>query len=512
MDESAGESAPGVHDHPIPDPPSDINKLLNLIDCDEVSKLVETLQTSLVIHDRNITQTVREQDSMCKTVRLLAAGIAQKLPRSYKLAMKSDESEEWRQACDKEIAMLRRMKVWEEVDLPDGKRAVSSKWVFNKKSNSDGVVTKYKSRFVVCGFSQEQGVDFNETFAPTARFSSLMILFAIKVKKGWIIKGFDVVSAYPHSPIEEEIYILPPDGYPCSDPSKVLLLRRALYGTKQAARCWWKFFSKVLSKIGCSYCVNDQSLYVLKHQSETAVIWIHVDDGQICALGQNIINHIRKALEQSFELVWQDEVDQIVGVKVDVRRDGIFLSQPHLTRTILEENGFMTSSAATPMVAGLILATAAEGAAPIDQSKYLSVIGSLSYLAVGTRPDIAFTVNYLARFSAKPQNEHWVALKHLLRYLSGSRNEGILLKNDDVNGELEVFCDSNWGGEYSRSTHGFVIFLFGCPVSWMSRRQGCVATSTCHAEYMALGMTARETVWVINVIEELIGVKMKAII
>lgn len=164
------------------------------------------------------------------------------------------------------------------------------------------------------------------------------------------------------------------------------------------------------------------------------------------------------------------------------------------------------------MVAGLVLTTAADDAVPVDQSKYLLLMGSLSYLAVGTRPDIAFTVNYLACFSARPQAEHWTALKHLLCYVSGSRNEGILFKNTDVNGGLEVFCDSNWGGENSRSTHGYIIFLYGCTVGWMSRRHACVATSTCHAEYMALGTTARETVWVINVIEELIRVKMKAVV
>lgn len=253
---------------------------------------------------------------------------------------------------------------------------------------------------MVRGFNQEQGVDFNETFAPTARFSSLMILFAIKVKKGWHLRGFDVVSAYPHSPIDEEIYILPPDGYPCTNPGHVLKLCRALYGTKQAARCWWKFFSKVLSGIGCAYCVNDQSLYVLKHKEEVAVVWIHVDDGQICASSLTIINYIRKALEQSFELVWQDKVDQIVGVKITESSSGVFLSQPNLTRSILEDNGFMTSAAATPMVAGLQLVTADVNMNPVDQSKYLLLIGLLSYLAVGTRPDIALSVNYLARFSA----------------------------------------------------------------------------------------------------------------
>lgn len=108
------------------------------------------------------------------------------------------------------------------------------------------------------------------------------------------------------------------------------------------------------------------------------------------------------------------------------------------------------SSATTPMVAGLQLETAKAGAVPVDASKYLSVIGSLSYLAVGTLPDLAFTVNYLARFSACPQTTHWTLVKHLLRYLNSTLNDGLWFKHGDVNGRLEVFCDANWGGEGSR--------------------------------------------------------------
>lgn len=309
---------------------------------------------------------------------------------------------------------------------------------------------------MVRGFNQEQGADFNKIFAHTTQFSSLMILFAIKMKKNGALKGFDVVSAYPHSPIEEGMYILPPDGYPCWDSSKVLLLRYALYGTKQAACCWSKFFPKVFLVMGCSYCVNDQSLSILKYQNDVAIIWIHVDNGQICALSIGIINHIRRALETPFELVWQDEVDQMVGVKIQNCQDGIFLSQPHLTQTILEDNGFLMLNAATPMVAGLLLKTASKDSVAMDQTKYLSMIGSLSYLAVGTRPDIEFTVNYLVCFSDKPQTDHWTALKHFLRYLSETRMEGILFKNNDVNEDLEVHCDSNWGGKASRSTHGYI--------------------------------------------------------
>lgn len=478
---------------PIPDRRSSISKLLNKVECPE-EELLKALKISYDLSDSSISESIRKQDCVVKEVMALAAGISQKLPRTYNAAMKDDESELWKKACVQEIDMLRSMGVWEEVRLPAGKRAVSSKWVFNRKCDANGVVTKHKTRFVVQGFDQQEGVDFQEMFAPTARFASLMIMFAMGFKKKWHVRGFEVVSAYPHSPINEEIYVKPPEGFPCASSGMVLRLRRALYGTKQAARCWWKFFSKVLIGIGCAFCASDQSLYVLRYKSDTAILWIHVDDGQICASSLEIVGYIRKALEKSFKLVWQDCVDQIVGIKVEHRTEGLFLSQPHLTRSILSDQGFETSSASTPMVASLQLETAAAGSTPLEASRYLSIIGSLSYLAVGTRPDIAFSVNYLARFSACPQKEHWTAVKHLLRYLSSTIDDGIWFWYGDVNGKLDVYCDANWGGEGSRSTHGYVIFLYGCPVGWASRRQSCVATSTCHAEYMALGTATREVV------------------
>lgn len=133
----AQDDAPRKTDEPIPDPPSDINKLLNYADGDAFSNLVTILET-LKLDDARITERVREQDTLSESVRVLAAGLANKLPRSYKLAMKGVESDQWGAACDKEIEMLRRMKVWKEVELPTGKRAVSSKWVFGKKKTRTG--------------------------------------------------------------------------------------------------------------------------------------------------------------------------------------------------------------------------------------------------------------------------------------------------------------------------------------------------------------------------------------
>lgn len=509
LDESDGGVT--ATSRPIPDPTSSssIDRILNsLSTCgidQEIKDLFQALSMEFRLEDTSFTTTVRDQDERVNMIQLMAAGIAMNLPRSYKEAINGEHGDEWKLACDKEIEMLTRMKVWDVVSLPKDQAVVSTKWVFAYKFNSEGEITKRKSRFVVRGFTQKEGIDFKEPFAPTARFTSLMILFSVSVKKKWHIRGFDIVAAYPHSPIDEAIYIKPAEGYELEDPTKVLKLNRALYGTKQAAQCWWKYFSTVLSGMGCKYCINDQSFYVLHYKGDTALLWIHVDDGALCGSSLTILGFIRESLLKFFEVTWTEKLTQIVGIKVDHTSKGIFLSQPTLTNSILETCGFPTSRVSTPMIANLKLETSDETSTVIEGNKYLSILGSLSYLAIGTRPDLSFAVNFLARFSSKPNKDHWNAIKHLLRYVSGTKNEGILFQANSDDTSLVTYCDANWGGEFSRSTHGFIVMLFGNPISWASRRQGCVATSTCHAEYMALGVAARESIWIQNLLTDVFG-------
>lgn len=244
---------------------------------------------------------------------------------------------------------------------------------------------------------------------------------------------------------------------------------------------------------------------MLTYKGDTAILWIHVDDGAICGSSENIFCFIRTSLLKSFEISWSDRLEQIVGSKIGQTERGIFLSQPSLTRSILESNGFMNSRVSTPMVANMKLETRHELNGGIDASKYLLILGSLSYIAIGTRPDISFAVNYLARFLSKPDETHWTALKHLIRYLSGTQNDGIMFEGGHGETDLVVYCDASWGGEFSRSTHGFVVFLYGNPISWASRQQSFVATSTCHAEYMALGVASRESLWIQSLLTDIFG-------
>lgn len=242
----------------MPDRPSSISKLLNCLNCDEEG-LLEVLEVSYDLTDDSISRGIREQDRLVREVQAMAAGISQKLPRTYNAAMKSKESELWRAACQREIDMLVLMGVWEEVDLPAGKHAVTSTWVFNRKCDANGKVVKYKTRFVVRGFDQREGIDFQGTFAPTARFASLMIMFAICVKRRWHVRGFDVVSAYPHSPIDEELYIEPAEGFLCKSGNRVLRLKKALYkllgaGGNFPQKSWWEWVAHSARAINHSMC------------------------------------------------------------------------------------------------------------------------------------------------------------------------------------------------------------------------------------------------------------------
>jgi hypothetical protein len=127
-------------------------------------------------------------------------------------------------------------------------------------------------------------------------------------------------------------------------------------------------------------------------------------------------------------------------------------------------------------------------------------------LAVGTRPDISFAVNFLARFSAKPSVNHWKGLRHLINYIAGSTDLALCLyPKCDILNPLQIYCDASWGGEFSRSTYGVLINFMGCPVLWVSRRQATVAASTCHAEYMALGSATRHTLWVRHLLKDILG-------
>ena len=179
-----------------------------------------------------------------------------------------------------ELDALHKTGTWDLVDLPPGKSAIGCKWIYKIKTRSDRTVDRYKARLVARGFTQEYGIDYEETFAPVARLSSVRTLIAIYATRRWPLFQMDVKNAFLNGELSEEVYMKLPPGYsqPPGFPNRVCRLRRALYGLKQAPRAWFEKFSSTISQHGFSGSSYDTTLFLRRSDHGTTILLLYVDD------------------------------------------------------------------------------------------------------------------------------------------------------------------------------------------------------------------------------------------
>jgi hypothetical protein len=199
-------------------------------------------------------------------------------PNTYKQAMKSPDAVLWRKAAEEEINSLLANGTWELVPLPEGKKAIGSRWVFKVKKNADGSIERYKARLVAKGFSQRPGLDYNEVYAPTFRMASIRTIIALAAKHDYHLHSIDITSAFPNGDLEEEIYMEQPHGFVQIGPKHVCRLRKALYGLKQSARQWNKKLHATLTKLGYKRLESDRSVYVYAKNGVLIIIPVFIDD------------------------------------------------------------------------------------------------------------------------------------------------------------------------------------------------------------------------------------------
>ncbi|POW17500.1 hypothetical protein PSHT_06371 [Puccinia striiformis] len=391
------------------------------------------------------------------------------VPDNIHQAFSSPESSEWRKAVELELGQLEKLEVWEVVESRKGIKVIGARWVFALKRDTEGKITRFKARYVARGFNQRPGTDCGDTYAPTASLNTLRLLFSIAAQMGMKMHSFDVSSAYLYSPIEEEVYVKPPTELRPELRGKVLRLKKALYGTKQAGRCWWLHFKTILNGLNFTTSEVESSLYVYKRDDVSIFIWMHVDDGLVVSNSEAAMEELREALQKQLEVKWKTHVDQIVGINVHEKLNGIFLEQ-NLLATQVVTNYCRPND-------------------PVNVTDFRSVLGSLMYLACGTQPDIAYAVNMLARYSSRPSEEHWTTLDHLVGYVKKNPRRAInFSQGEDA---VKLYVDAGWGGEHERSTTGFILQHCGNPITWGSKRQDVVAMSTCAAEYVALSIATQ---------------------
>jgi hypothetical protein len=426
-------------------------------------------------------------------------------------ALQTDEKDQWQRAIQDEFDSLTKNNTWTLVkDMPPGRKAIGCRWVFKKKLNSDGSVSRYKARLVAKGYSQRYGVDYGETYAPVAKFTSIRTILALSTALDLEIHQMDVKTAFLNGDLEEEIYMDVPEGL-SAPPGTKCKLNRTLYGLKQSPRMWHKRLDQYLKSQGFIALISDPSLYKRCNEDKLVIIAVYVDDLLILSNNTTTLQEVKKSLADTFEMSDEGDIDGKTHLGIRVRRDranrSLTLDQETYTKSILKRfNMEDCNSVVTPLNPGVKLTKRSEDAEqlPVDPNYYQQIVGSLMYLMLGTRPDIAAAVGIVSQFTSDPTREHLKATKHILRYLKGSMDLSLCYDgNNEPN--LQGYSDADWGNDPNsrRSISGYIYMLNAGAISWSSKRQPTVALSSTEAEYMALTHATKEAIWLRTLLKEL---------
>lgn len=442
-----------------------------------------------------------------RTNSLYAIGKCNTNPETIDEALGSHDSARWRKSMNEEFQSLIKNRTWDLVDLPVGRRPIKSKWVFCIKRDQHGNIDKYKSRLVAKGCSQKFGIDYNETFSPVVRYSSLRLILACAVEYGLYVHQMDVTTAYLNGNLSEDIYMAQPELFvDVKNPNKVCKLNKTIYGLKQAGREWNAKLDSVLKSIGFKQCNSDSCVYTMNIKQQRNIIAVYVDDILLAISSEQLLNKIKQQISSEFAVVDKGPVSYYLGMEIRCERNTISVSHKQFICELLKEHGMAeTRSCSTPLDPGQRFkrCTDCSGCSFVDTKRYQSLIGSLMYLGISTRPDIAHSVSKLAQFNTNPHAEHLAAAKHILRYLFSTMNTKILFKRTGQN--LVAYADADWAGscDERKSYTGYTFVLAGASITWESRKQQTVALSSTEAEYMALCAASKETVYLRNFLKEL---------
>ncbi|GJW47138.1 putative ribonuclease H-like domain-containing protein [Tanacetum coccineum] len=335
--------------------------------------------------------------------------------------------------------------VWTLVDLPNGKRAIGTKWVYRNKKDERGIVIKNKARLVAQGYTQEEGIDYDEVFAPVAIIEAIRLFLAYASFKDFVVYQMDVKSAFLYGKIEEEVYVCQPPGFEDPDfPDRVYKVEKALYGLHQAPRAWYETLSTYLLDNGFQRGKIDKTLFIRRDKGDILLVQVYVDDIIFGSTKKSLCTEFEKMMHKKFQMSSMGELTFFLGLQVKQKEDGIFISQDKYVTEILKKFGFTdVKTASTPMETQKLLLKDEDGK-EVDVYLYRSMIGSLMYLT-SSRPDIMFAVCACARYQVNPKVSHLHAVKRIFRYLKGQPKLGLWYLKDSPF-DLVADIDSDYAG------------------------------------------------------------------
>ncbi|GJY86604.1 retrovirus-related pol polyprotein from transposon TNT 1-94 [Tanacetum coccineum] len=323
----------------------------------------------------------------------------------------------WIDAMQEEIHEFQELEVWELVPCLDKVLLIKLKWIYKVKMDEFSGVLKNKARLVAQGFRQEEGIDFEESFAPVARIEAIRIFVANATHKNMTIYQMDVKTAFLNGELKEEVYVSQPEGFVDQDnPSHVYKLKKALYGLKQAPRAWYDMLSSFLISQHFSKGAVDPTLFTRQAGNDLLLVQIYVDDIIFASTNTAMCNEFANQMTTKFKMSMMGQMSFFLGLQISQSPRGIFINQSKYASKIVKKYGLLTTdSVDTPLVEKSKLDEDLQGK-QIDATLYRGMIGSLMYLT-SSRSDLIHAVCLCAWYQVKPTEKHLQAVKWIFRYL-----------------------------------------------------------------------------------------------
>ncbi|KAG8502689.1 hypothetical protein CXB51_000482 [Gossypium anomalum] len=405
--------------------------------------------------------------------------------------MKSQDSAFWKEAINDEMDSIMGNQIWILIDLPPGSKPIGYKWIFKKKMKVDGTIQKFKARFVAKGFTQKQCINYFDTYALVEMIATIRLLISLTSIYNLVVHQMDVKTAFLNGKLEEEVYMEQLEGFVVpGQKHKVCKLVKSLYGLKQAPKQWNQKFDNVILASGHKINEPEKCIYSKFENGKGVIICLYIDDMLIFGTDLEKMENTKKFLLNNFAMKDMGVVDVILGIKITRDESTIVLSQSHYIEKVLKKFDLLNCiSASTPMDPQIKLVSNA--GRKIDQLKYASLIDFLMYIMTCTRPDIAYVVGKLSRYTSNPSSLHWQALNRVLRYLKKTINYGLCYNG--YPSVLEGYSDASWitSLEDHAFTSGWIFVLGVEAISWGSKKQTCITDSTMAVEFIVLAAASK---------------------
>lgn len=449
----------------------------------------------------------RTRSKTNETALMVHANFADDEPRTVEEALSGEHAQQWKTAMEEEIQALKNNNTWVMVPKPENRKIIGCKWVLKIKRGSNGNIERFKARLVAQGYTQIEGIDYFETFAPVARLTTFRLLIAVASMNNWEIHQSDVSNAYLNGELSEEIFMHQPPKMDVGELSQVCKLKKSLYGLKQAGRIWNSLLHEWLQTSNFKRSSLDPCLYIKREGENLLILLVYVDDLAYTSNKPELVEQFQQDLSQRFNVRHDGLLSWFLGIRVSREKHESTmtykLSQEIYIQKILKRFGYNNCK---PSPTPAIISDVTLKNETCDSKPYREVIGALMYAMVATRPDIAFAVGRLSRYLDNPSDGNWQGATRALRYLKGT-SEYCLTFNGK--GNLEGYCDADFAGDRDsmKSTTGFIFLFGGAAISWKSKLQKLTAQSTVESEYVALNSACREAVYLRQSLIEL-GIKL----